>query len=135
VEINLDELTFGQIKEIYNLNFFQGETPKPKENSGFLEDLIGEYVIVRSRNEGINAGFLAAADDTGCLLKDCRRIWYHKPKDRKTAWYEGVAESGLHKDSKISCEVISKAIIENYSITLCTAAAKESIREKKPHES
>src|SRR5690606_28779292 len=62
--------------------------------------LIGKHVIVRSRNEGINFGKLEAADETGCVITDARRIWYHKPADSKMAWYEGVALSGLHRSSK-----------------------------------
>lgn len=128
------EVTFekGEFKELKSL-FSQNES-EPK-NSGILNSAIGEYVIVRSRNEGINAGFLEAADDTGCVLTQARRIWYHKPSNSKLAWYEGVAVSGLHDDSKISCAVDKKYIIEDYSITTCTKEAIKSISGKKSHES
>jgi len=39
---------------------------------------VGKFVIVRTRNEGINAGTVIACDETGVELKECRRIWYHK---------------------------------------------------------
>ena len=74
--MGINELTIGEFKELKSL-FSQNES-EPK-NSGILNSAIGEYVIVRSRNEGINAGFLEAADDTGCVLTQARRIWYHKP--------------------------------------------------------
>ena len=64
--------------------------------------MIGKAVIVRSRNEGINAGIVILADATGVVLQKCRRIWYHKPKDTKLAWYEGVSVSGLSPNSKVS---------------------------------
>jgi hypothetical protein len=89
---------------------------------------IGRYVLVRSRNEGINAGVVVAADATGVVLAECRRIWYHRPAD-ETSWYEGVANSGLHPSSKISAAVCEKVIVEDYSITICSAAAEKSIRE------
>ena len=79
--------------------------------------MIGKNVIVRSRNEGINVGTVVVADDTGVELKNCRRLWYHKPKDVNLSWYEGVANSGIHSDSKVSATVESKFIIEDYSMT------------------
>lgn len=95
--------------------------------------MIGKNVIVRSRNEGINAGTVVLADDTGVELKNCRRIWYHKPKDKALSWYEGVAVTGLSNDSKVSGTVSQKIIIEDYSMTECTDEAFKSIMEKTPN--
>ena len=95
--------------------------------------MIGKKVIVRSRNEGINAGVVVLADETGVELKDCRRLWYHKPKNASTSWYEGVAKTGLSEDSKASCTVDRKVIIEDYSMTECTDSAFESIMELTPN--
>jgi hypothetical protein len=120
--MNLDDLTLGQIKQLQGLI---GET----KTQG-LPFPIGGYVLVRSRNEGINAGFLKEADDTGCILEQARRVWYHKPKDVNTSWYEGVANSGLSDDSKISAAVSVKVIVEDYSLTLCTDEAMKSISGK-----
>jgi len=104
------------------------------KGESILDGLIGKYVIVRSRNEGINAGFVKLADDTGIVLSEARRIWYHRPENKAMAWYEGVAESGLSADSKVSVAVSEKAIIEDYSITVCTEVAKESISSHAAHE-
>jgi len=95
--------------------------------------MIGKNVIVRSYNEGINAGTVVIADETGVELKNCRRIWYHKPKDKKLSWYEGVAKSGLSEDSKVSCTIDRKIIIEKYSMTLCDDDAFQSIMEIIPN--
>ena len=96
--------------------------------------MIGKDVIVRSRNEGINAGTVVAADDTGVTLSDCRRIWYHEPKDKRVSWYEGVCNSGLSSNSKVSCTVKFKTIIEDYSMTVCDKDAFKSIMELNPNE-
>ena len=104
------------------------------KSSGMLDSMVGKYVIVRSRNEGINAGFVKALDGTGIILSDARRIWYHKPENKNMAWYEGVAESGLSSDSKVSVAVSEKAIVEDYSITICTEVGKSSISGHKAHE-
>ena len=94
--------------------------------------LIGKKVIVRSRNEGVNAGIVVIADQTGIQLTGCRRIWYHKPKDTNVSWYEGVAETGISSDSKVSCTT-DKVIIEDYSVTICKDDAYDSIMELAPN--
>ena len=93
------------------------------------QSMVGNYVIIRSRNEGINAGVIEMADETGVVLTDARRIWYHRPLDTKMSWYEGVALSGLADNSKLSPAVKRKVIVEDYSITQCSEVAEKSIRE------
>lgn len=122
--MNIDELTLGQAKELAKLFGTQSET----KQSTILNDAIGKYVIVRTRNEGINCGVVIQADETGVIIEDARRIYFHKPKDSNVSWYEGVAESGLHNNSKISGEVSRKYIIEDYSLTICSKEAEKSLR-------
>lgn len=131
MSINIDQLTIAQAREIASL-FTSSTTPS---RSSITDAYKGKYVIVRSRNEGINAGVLKHADETGCVLSEARRIWYHKPSDKAQAWYEGVANSGLHPDSKLSPAVSEKIIIEDYSITICTEKAEQSIRSHASHTS
>ena len=119
----IDEMTIGEARQIAAL--FNGSAQQ--SGSDMLSRYIGKYAIIRSRNEGINAGEIAAIDSSGVILKNARRIWYHKPADKKLSWYEGVAESGLSSDSKVSGVVSEKAVIEDYSITLCTDVARQSI--------
>lgn len=95
--------------------------------------MIGKKVIVRSYNEGVNAGIVVVADETGVELKNCRRLWRHKPKDKNLSWYEGVALSGLSADSKVSPTVGRKVIVEKYSMTLCLDDAFDNIMEFTPN--
>ena len=95
--------------------------------------MIGKKVIVRSRNEGINAGIVVVADQSGVELKSCRRIWYHRPKDKSLSWYEGVAISGVDDSSKVSGTVTTKTIIEDYSMTELSEEAFNSIMELVPN--
>lgn len=127
--MNIEDLTIKEVIEISSI--FQSTT---NSKTSFLNDYIGKYVIVRTRNEGINCGEVVRIDETGLVLKDARRIYYHKPKDTKTSWYEGVSVSGLHNDSKISCPVDEKVIIEDYSLTLCSSIAIESLKTHVSHE-
>lgn len=124
--MNIDELTYGQIKEIAKLACGTKQ-PSP---GGLGNQFVGKYVIVRSRNEGINAGKVLELDDTGIILEDARRLYYHKPANKELSWYEGVALEGLSKDSKVGAEV-TKLIVEDYSITVCSKDAEKSIRGAK----
>jgi len=125
--MDINDLTIGQAKELSNLF--------GKNNSGgILSEVLGRYVIVRSRNEGINSGFVEMADETGIVLTKARRIWYHKPKDKSESWYEGVANTGLSSDSRISSSVEQKIIVEDYSVTVCSSIAKKSIIEALSNE-
>lgn len=127
--MNINDLTIGQAKELAAM-FSSNESP----DGSIYSDMIGNYVIVRSRNEGINAGLVTRADETGIVLKEARRLWYHQPKDKSLSWYEGVAVSGVSSDSKLSGPVPIKAIIEDYSVTFCTPAATTSIKEAATNE-
>lgn len=127
--MNIDQLTIGEAKELAAM-FGNQKACAP----AIGKDLIGKYVIVRSRNEGINACVITEMDETGIILKDARRIWYHRPADKKIAWYEGVAISGLDDSSKVSAAVTLKGIFDNYSITVCSLEAEKSIREHKTYE-
>lgn len=124
--MHIDNVTIGEIKALEG--FFSG-----KKNNSILKSAIGKYVIIRSINEGINAGILKDADEIGCVLSQARRLWHHKPKDSGTSWYEGVAENGLDGSSEISSAVSEKYIIEDYSVTICTEVAEASIKAHPTH--
>jgi hypothetical protein len=126
--MNIDDLTIRQIKDLQALIGVKSE-----QQSSLFKFLIGKYVVVRSRNEGVNAGYLEEADETGCVLKDCRRLWWHKPAVKTESWYEGVCNHGVSDDSKVSGVVLRKVIVEDYSIVECTDKAIKSIQEAKAH--
>ena len=120
--MNINDLTIGQAKELSSMF-----SSVDNVVSSISADFVGKYVICRSRNEGINAGKVLKADETGVVLEDARRIYYHRPLDKNKSWYEGVAESGLSIDSQISGETL-KLISEDYALTICSNKAEESIR-------
>lgn len=126
--MNINDLTIGQAREISA--FFSGAS----QNKGIASSMVGKFVIVRSRNEGINAGVVEMADETGVVLKDARRLWYHRPAVSTESWYEGVANHSLSDDSKVSGTVARKAIIEDYSMTECTDVARQSIEAAPAHD-
>tara|TARA_R100000808_G_C2116075_1_gene128675 strand:- start:94 stop:480 length:387 start_codon:yes stop_codon:yes gene_type:complete len=126
--MNINDLTLGQIKDLQNL-LGGGSTT----NRDIFSRYVGKYVICRTRNEGINAGKVLELDETGVILEDARRLYYHRPKNKKTSWYEGVAATGLSDDNKIG-EPVEKILVEDYSLTICTSEAEKSIREAETNE-
>lgn len=120
--MDINEMTLGQIKELQSIL----SLPASGGNNLFAR-YVGKYAICRSRNEGVNAGVVVDADETGVVLKEARRLYYHKPINKNVSWYEGVALSGLSSDSKIGPSV-EKIIVEDYSLTICSKGAEDSIR-------
>lgn len=127
--MDINSLTLGQLKEIAAML-----TSAASNSNGLYQRYIGKKVIVRSRNEGINFGEVVACDATGIVLKNARRLWYHKPADTSQSWYEGVANTGVSSDSKLSAPVAEKAIIEQYGITVCSDVAIKSLEGAKANE-
>lgn len=127
---DINELTIGQAKELNNL--FGSNTPTGGTKMCLYSRYVGKYVICRTRNEGVNAGKVLALDETGVILEDARRLYYHKPANTKLSWYEGVAIDGLSSESKVGAAV-EKILAEDYSLTVCTTTAENSIREAKDH--
>ena len=98
---------------------------------GVVGSAIGQNVICRTRNEGVLCGTVAAADKTGVVLDNVRRLWFHKPA--KGAWFEGASLHGLHPDSKVSATVSRKWVIgEAYTLLPVTPTAYASIMSKTP---
>jgi len=123
-----------QLMQMLLTNSGNNENAQQSTSSNLYTDVIGKYVIVRSRNEGLNAGYLEKADHTGCVLKNAQRLYRPISKDKSLSWYEGVAKTGLAEESKISGTVDSKIIVEDYSITICSEVAKNSIEGFTPNE-
>ena len=118
------------IQDLIQLAKLLDGNTKENNSTGLGNSFVGKYVIVRSRNEGINAGKVLELDETGVILENARRLYYHKPADKSLSWYEGVALEGLSSDSKVGAAV-TKLIIEDYSLTICSPKAEISIRGAK----
>jgi len=110
------------------------QSSSDNQSDSLYDSVIGKYVIVRSRNEGLNAGFLKKADHTGCVLSQAQRLYRPISKDKSLSWYEGVAQTGLADESKVSGAVEEKVIVEDYSITICSEQAKKSIQGFTPND-
>lgn len=79
--MNIDELTYGELKQIAALF---GSSVSKNEPHPF----VGRYVICRCNNAGVHAGTLVSQDGQRVMLKNARRLWSWKVND-------GIALSGL----------------------------------------
>jgi len=129
--MDINDLTIGQAKELSALfgNNDRADTTKMSLYSRY----VGMYVICRTHNEGVNAGKVLALDETGVILEDARRLYYHKPASKSLSWYEGVAIDGLSSDSRVGAAV-EKILVEDYSLTVCSDKGEKSIRGAKDNE-
>lgn len=126
--MNIDELTYGDLKQIAALFPGQQEQPQPIQNG-----MIGKYVIVRCRDAGVHAGVLESYNGRECVLIESRRLWYWKPADGQK-YLSGVAVAGLSDESKVGAP-IRIHLTENCELIECSSKAEKSIREAKTDES
>jgi len=127
--MNIDDLTYGQIKEI--IAKFGGNIKTPQAANGTDNGMIGKYVIVRCRDAGVHAGKLKSTNGRECVLEESRRLWYWKAADG-ASFLSGVATEGLHKDSKVGAPV-EIALTDNCEIIKCTPKAEKSISGIRNH--
>ena len=87
---------------------------------------IDDYVIVRTANAGVHAGYLSEKNGLEVLLKDSRRLWYWSgAASLSELAMHGVADPG---NCQFPCPVdeIQLMWIE---IIPCTEKAEKSIQE------
>ncbi|MGB1214939.1 MAG: DUF6948 domain-containing protein [Pikeienuella sp.] len=94
--------------------------------------LVGKYVIVRSRDSGVHAGFLARHQGCHISLTDSRRLWYWKAAKEHTL--SAVSLFGLSGGSKISSAVGRIEILDACEIIPCTPTSQDSIQGITSHD-
>lgn len=122
--MNIDNLTFGELKQIAAL--FGATQAAPKQ----LHPMLGQYVIARCYSAGVHAGTVVSVDGENVILSDSRRLWSWQAKDGIAL--SGVAQHGI-KDKGCKVDVVNPAI---YLTGVCeliptTVAARESINAYK----
>ena len=123
MNVNIDNLTYGELKQIAAL--FSDTAPAAKPT----HPLVGKYVIARCYAAGVHAGTVESVDGENVILRDSRRLWSWKAQDGVAL--SGVAQFGIvDKSSKL--DVINPII---YLTGVCelipaTMRAKESIDGK-----
>lgn len=115
--MNIDNLTFGELKQIAAM-FGAGQkqdAPHP---------MVGKYVICRCYSAGVHAGELVSQSGDQAVLKNSRRLWSWKAKSGIAL--SGLSQSGLAsgKVDTMLPEIALTGVIETIP---CSDSAKESI--------
>ena len=118
--MNIDNLTFGELKQIAAMFAGQQDTAKP------ANPVIGEYCIARCYSAGVHVGEVMSVDGENVILKDSRRLWSWKAQDGIAL--SGVAQHGIDKD-KSKLDVLNPEIYLTGVCELipCTKNAQKSI--------
>lgn len=124
--MNIDNLTFGELKQIAAL--FNASSPKDQATKA--HPMLGLYVIARCYAAGVHAGYVESVDGENVILKDSRRLWAWQAKDGVAL--SGVAQHGI-KDKGCKIDVVNPVI---YLTGVCeliptTQTAMESINAYK----
>jgi hypothetical protein len=119
--MNIDNLTFGELKQIAAL-FNNGAQTAP-DNS-----MVGQFCVARCYSAGVHAGEVVSVNGECVTLKNSRRLWSWSAKDGVAL--SGVAQVGLNAD-KSKVDVMNPTIYLTGVCELipCSAKAKESINE------
>ena len=108
------------------LELLRDDAPSPTQADHPAAQMIGKFVITRSRDSGVHAGTLVSVQDRTVRLTGSRRLWYWKAAKGHTL--SGVALHGLASSgSKIAGEVPEICILDACEILPTTAAAGQSI--------
>lgn len=108
------------------LELLRDDAPPPNPTDHPAAQMIGQFVIVRSRDSGVHAGTLVSVHDRTVRLTGSRRLWYWKAAKGHTL--SGVALHGLAKSgSKIAGEVAEICILDACEILPTTPVAGQSI--------
>lgn len=118
--MNIDNLTFGELKQIANL--FGAQTPA---QTPAQHPMVGKYVILRCYSAGVHAGVLVSQTGDQAILANSRRLW---------SWTanQGVALSGLAvhglKAGKVDTELPEIALTGVIETIPCSKVAEGAIR-------
>ena len=118
--MNIDNLTFGELKQIAALFGASNTKPHP---------FVGKYVIARCHSAGVHAGEVVSADGENVILKDSRRLWSWKAKDGVAL--SGVAQTGVQPGCKIDVLNPLIALTGVCELIPCAEVSRESINAYK----
>ncbi len=124
MSVNINDLTYGQLKEIAAM--FSNQPATIAQSQQLDNKMIGKYVIVRCRDAGVHAGYLESYNGRECVLTESRRMWYWKPADGQK-YLSGMALVGAASDSKIAAPLPRIHLTENCEIIQCTEQSRDSI--------
>ena len=84
-----------------------------------------DYVIIRSRDSGVHAGYLESRDGSEVVLKRARRIWYWKGAASLSEL--AMRGSAMPSQCKIPCAVDTITVLGVIEVIPCAEVARLQI--------
>lgn len=126
--MNIDNLTFGELKQIAAM--FGG---KQKSEMDTFTPHIGKRCIVRTYASGVFCGTVVAQSGRMVEIANCRRLWSWKASDGISL--SAVAVNGVDpKSCRFPVATESQTVLDALEIIPATAAALASIDQCKNAE-
>ena len=118
--MNIDSMTFGDLKQIATMFGSSAATAKP-------HPFIGKYVIARCYSAGVHAGTVESVDGENVVLSESVRLWSWKAADGVAL--SGVAQNGVQRD-KCKLDSVNPSIYLTGVCELipCSDKGRESLR-------
>jgi len=125
MNININEMTLGQLKEIAAMFNLQTQNQAQTQHV-----FVGKYVIARCYSAGVHAGEVVSVDGESVILKNSRRLWSWKANDGVAL--SGVAQTGV-KSGSCKIDVVNPEILLNgvCELITCSDISKTSINDYK----
>ena len=118
--MNIDDLTFGQIKEITSLL-----SARKEQKTEGLNCMIGKKVIIRTYSAGVWFGTLEQKDRNEVILRAARRMWSWWAKEGISLSF--VSVHGITQDKSKIADVVDAVWLEAIEIIPCYDQAIVSI--------
>lgn len=114
--MNIDDLTFGELKQLANMLQATQTNKQP-------HPMIGQYCIARCYSAGVHAGTVESVEGENVILKNSRRLWSWKAADGIAL--SGVAQNGID-EAKSKIDVLNPVIYLTgvCELIACTDKAK-----------
>lgn len=116
--MNIDDLTFGELKQIAAMF-------GAAQSAALPHPFVGKYVIARCYAAGVHAGEVVSVDGENVILKNSKRLWSWKAKDG--AALSGVAQTGIQTGCKVDLQNPEIALTGVCELIPCSKVAQESI--------
>ena len=126
--MNIDELTYGQIKEIGALFNANNQTQQAQVSGSLNNDIIGRKCIIRTYSAGVWFGTVLEKTKDECVIGDARRMWKWITTDKGISLSE-VSLTGVTSESKIQIPV-DKVWLQQIELIPCTTVAITNIESQ-----
>ena len=123
--MNIDELTFRQIKEIQSIIFDAPTRANIQASNEGLNRMIGEKVIIRTYSAGVWFGMLNDKSGNEVILINARRMWKWWAKEGISL--SAVALYGIKQDKSKIVEPVNSVWLEAIEIIPCSDNAIEDL--------